>query len=79
MRLRAECYQMQKTMEHYTPNLRESQLKGLVLCWYMLRFWIELGFRALKSVGWQWQNTRRTDPGLSQVREMLTSAFASSA
>ena len=32
------------------------------VCWYMLRFWIELGFRALKSAGWQWQNTRRTDP-----------------
>ena len=32
------------------------------VCWYMLRFWIELGFRMLKSVGWQWQNTRRTDP-----------------
>ena len=32
------------------------------VCWYMLRFWIELGFRALKSLGWQWQNTRRTDP-----------------
>ncbi len=32
------------------------------VCWYGLRFWIELGFRALKSVGWQWQRTRRTDP-----------------
>ena len=32
------------------------------VCWYMLRFWIELGFRMLKSFGWQWQNTRRTDP-----------------
>ena len=31
-------------------------------CWYALRFWIEMGFRALKSVGWQWQHTRRTDP-----------------
>ena len=30
--------------------------------WYGLRCWIELGFRALKSVGWQWQKTRRTDP-----------------
>ena len=30
--------------------------------WYGLRFWIELGFRALKGVGWQWQHTRRTDP-----------------
>ena len=32
------------------------------LCWYGLRMWIECGFRALKSVGWQWQHTRRTDP-----------------
>ncbi len=32
------------------------------LCWYGLRMWIELGFRALKGVGWQWQHTRRTDP-----------------
>lgn len=32
------------------------------VCGYGLRVWIELGFRALKSVGWQWQHTRRTDP-----------------
>jgi hypothetical protein len=32
------------------------------LCWYGLRVWIELGFRALKGVGWQWQRSRRTDP-----------------
>lgn len=32
------------------------------VCWYGLRMWIELGFRALKGVGWQWQRTRRTDP-----------------
>jgi hypothetical protein len=30
--------------------------------WYGLRMWVELGFRALKSMGWQWQRTRRTDP-----------------
>jgi len=30
--------------------------------WYGLRIWVELGFRALKSVGWRWQRTRRTDP-----------------
>lgn len=24
--------------------------------------WIELGFRALTGVGWQWQQTRRTEP-----------------
>ena len=30
--------------------------------WYALRFWIEVGFKALKSVGWQWRKTRRRDP-----------------
>jgi hypothetical protein len=29
---------------------------------YGLRMWVELGIRALKSVGRQWQRTRRTDP-----------------
>jgi hypothetical protein len=32
------------------------------VCWYGLRVWIELGFRALTGVGWQWQQTRRTEP-----------------
>lgn len=32
------------------------------VCWYGLRVWIELGFRALKGVGWQYQHTRRTNP-----------------
>ncbi len=31
------------------------------VAWYGLRMWIELGFRALKGVGFQWQRTRRTD------------------
>jgi hypothetical protein len=31
-------------------------------CWYGLRAGIELGFRALKGVGWPWARTRRTDP-----------------
>ena len=30
--------------------------------WYALRFWIELGFKALKSLGWKWDKTRRSDP-----------------
>ena len=30
--------------------------------WYARRFWIELGFKALKSLGWKWDQTRRTDP-----------------
>ncbi len=28
--------------------------------WYGLRGWIELGFRALKSLGWHWERMRRT-------------------
>lgn len=31
------------------------------ICWYGLRVWVELGFRALKGVGWKWQHTQRTD------------------
>lgn len=30
--------------------------------WYALRFWIEVGFRGIKSMGWDWDKTRRTDP-----------------
>ena len=32
------------------------------MSWYALRFWIELGFKAVKSLGWKWDKTRRTDP-----------------
>ena len=32
------------------------------VCWYGLRFWIEMGFRALKAVGFRWDKTRREDP-----------------
>jgi hypothetical protein len=30
--------------------------------WYGLRVWVELGFKTLKSIGWQWQQTQRSDP-----------------
>jgi hypothetical protein len=30
--------------------------------WYGLRSWIEDSFKDLKRDGWQWQNTRMTDP-----------------
>ena len=49
-----------------------------------MRFWIETGFKALKSVGWQWQKTRRTDPArverrwfVLSVATLLTLAFGS--
>ena len=34
MRLPPECYQMQQIVEHYLPQLRRSQLRGLVLWVY---------------------------------------------
>lgn len=30
--------------------------------WYGMRVWVELGFRALKRLGWHWERTRRTAP-----------------
>jgi hypothetical protein len=30
--------------------------------WYRLRAWIELGFRAMKGMGFPWERTRRSDP-----------------
>jgi len=30
--------------------------------WYGMRSWIENGFRSTKRGGWQWQNTRMSDP-----------------
>jgi Transposase DDE domain len=44
--------------------------------WYALRMWVELGFRALKGVGWQWQRSRRTDPA-RVARHWLVLAVAS--
>lgn len=36
--------------------------KEVGVWWYGLRVWIELGFRALKGMGWRWEHTRRVDP-----------------
>jgi hypothetical protein len=32
------------------------------ITWYGMRIWIENGFKFSKRGGWQWQNTRMTDP-----------------
>lgn len=54
------------------------------LAWYGLRVWIEQGFRALKSAGWQWDRIRRTDPDrvarhwlVLAVASVLTAAYGS--
>src|SRR3982750_3883298 len=44
--------------------------------WYALRMWVELGFRALKGLGWQWQRSRRPDPA-RVARHWLVLAVAS--
>jgi len=31
-------------------------------CWYGLRVWMEQGFKITKRAGWQWHQTRMTDP-----------------
>ena len=45
------------------------------VAWYGLRFWIELGFRALKGVGLHWDRTRRTNPD-RVARHWLTLSVA---
>lgn len=48
---------------HKEPVLCVSDLapEQVGAAWYGLRMHIELGFRALKSMGFQWERTRRTD------------------
>ena len=50
--------------EEKEPRLLLSDLPpGQVgVHWYGWQMWIELGFRVLKNLGWQWQRTRRTNP-----------------
>jgi hypothetical protein len=43
--------------------------------WYALRAWVELGFRALKGLGWRWGHTRRADPA-RVARHWLVLALA---
>ena len=43
--------------------------------WYAMRAWIELGFRAMKGLGFHWERTRRTDPQRAE-RHLLVVAVA---
>ena len=38
-----------------------------------MRFWIETGFKALKSVGWQWRKTWRTNPARMELHWLILS------
>lgn len=53
-------------------DLAPDEVEG---SWYGVRTWIELGFRALKSMGWQGERTRRTDP-VRVARHWLVLAIA---
>ena len=50
--------------DHKDPWLVVTDLppQAADACWYGMRAWIEQGFKRLKSGGWQWHNTRMTDP-----------------
>ncbi len=53
------------TVGHIAPWVLLTDLApdAVGVLWYGLRVWIELGFRVRKSLGWQWQQTHRRDPG----------------
>jgi hypothetical protein len=36
--------------------------EGAEAAWYGMRSWIEGGFKDMKRGGWQWQQTKMTDP-----------------
>ena len=42
--------------------LTDLSPKEVGVSWYALRFWIELGFKAIKSLRWKWDKTRHSDP-----------------
>lgn len=50
--------------KHREPWLILTDLppENASVTWYQMRSWIENGFKDLKSDGWQWQNTRMSDP-----------------
>lgn len=62
---------------HDEPWLLLTDLapQAVGVSWYGLRVWIELGFRALKSFGWEWERTRRRDPS-RVARHVLVLAIA---
>ena len=47
-----------RTLDH--PHRSPPEEVGV--SWYTLHFWIQLGFNAVRSLGWKWDKARRTDP-----------------
>ncbi|MCX7840032.1 MAG: transposase [Anaerolineae bacterium] len=72
-----DCTLLVAWKEGYEPWLIVTDLAPVVAetAWYGLRVWIEGGFKDLKRGGWQWQQTRITDPERAE-RFWLTLALA---
>ena len=66
------------TAGHAEPWVLFTDLPPRVVgpMWYGLRMGIECSFRDLKAFGWDWEHTRRTDPG-RVARHWLVLAVAS--
>jgi hypothetical protein len=64
--------------KHLEPWLILTDLppENASAAWYGMRSWIENSFKDLKSDGWQWQNTRMSDPARA-ARLWLALAVAS--
>jgi len=56
--------------------LTDLPAQGCDAAWYGLRTWCEQGFKCTKRGGWQWQQTRTTNPGRA-ARLWLALAVAS--
>lgn len=62
---------------HEDPWLVLTDLEPKVakICWYGLRFWIEVGFKNNKRGGWQWQQTKMENEKRAE-RKWLAMAVA---
>ena len=67
------CFRQQTVagtlLARWEPGYQEGWLvltdlppDAATVAWYGLRAWVECGFKDLKRDGWQWQQTRMTDP-----------------
>ena len=76
---RLNCTLMARWSEGYEEGwfvLTDLPAQLADCAWYGLRSWIERGFKLTKSGGWNWQDTRMTDPQRAS-RQWLAMAVAS--
>ena len=56
----------EKGYEHAWLIITDLEPEQANICWYGLRTWIECGFKDNKRGGWQWQNSKITDPARAE-------------